>query len=545
MKTKFFIILFCLFSLLVTAENRYVHKGDSLFRLTHYDDALRQYTTAESADHVNVKDKKQAIEKCRDLERQIQYTSDLESKLELYNRLIEINPSSVYKKKRTEIQTEIKRIRIEKQKAEERERILQEQERKRQEQDRKNKEDDNFWSSCVKTNTIDSYRTYLDKYPSGRHVSEATNKIATIEDERNWKEACQVNSIDAYTQYLNNGGKKVTEAYKKLDTLYYRIAASDDSVESYDEYIKRSYQNGASKEYLSAALKRKDALVKQTKLIEEADRAPSNESAYNKIQMARSYGNLNASMRPKAMRLAEPYAYTLATSKQSSIAQASGYLQDYRSVAPQEHIDKVTKRLKKLQRKEDRKDKLESIKYSTHVTHKTKKKSSTSYTYTKPARAIRTSSISVAKPDFTPYYNQNGIVQYTWFGVEGFMGTSFGGAASIFEWRFGPVELSPLVFGYNYVPDFMYRNYEPKLPHSVEDVYYQPTVRFYFPVRGSEWQALTFAGAPIIRLDSDPWFMAEVGYNLNFGRWNMNVFARYNGDYQIGFQVKLCHVFGR
>ena len=118
---------------------------------------------------------------------------------------------------------------------------------------------------------------------------------------------------------------------------------------------------------------------------------------------------------------------------------------------------------------------------------------------------------------------------------------------SIFEWRFGPLEIAPIVWGYNYIPEYIQRIDNPTfsrlLSHSIDGFYYQPTIRLYFPLLNSGNHAIFIAGAPIIGIDSGTWFMAEMGYNYNSGLLNGNIFVRYNGDFAIGAQLKICHVF--
>lgn len=152
-----------------------------------------------------------------------------------------------------------------------------------------------------------------------------------------------------------------------------------------------------------------------------------------------------------------------------------------------------------------------------------------------------------------PYFENNGRVQFTWFGLDGYVGTSTGGVISILDWRFTYLEISPLAVGFNYIPEYAANLNWPALGRSADGFYYQPSLKFYIPLGSTGSHALTLAGGARLMIEDlrsirtlafyDPWFMAEIGYNFNAGLINTNVFARYNGDFVIGLQLKLSHVF--
>ncbi len=59
------------------------------------------------------------------------------------------------------------------------------------------KEDDKAWQEALAQNTIDAYQSYLDKFPEGRHVSEARSKIEQLQS--------QPATTDSTYLYQNSG----------------------------------------------------------------------------------------------------------------------------------------------------------------------------------------------------------------------------------------------------------------------------------------------------------------------------------------------------
>lgn len=556
MKRTWLLIFVCFMPLWLMAQS-HLEKGDAAYRAKQYNEAIRKYKAAK-LDGADVTQKIKNAESCIDFEAQLEKAKTDEAKLEIYEKLQALNPVygpeiKTIKDHQAEVKRKQKEAEEAAQRAEEERRAQEQRDRERAAEQRRLKEEGDAWTNAKKTNTIDSYNAFLKKYPKSAHRAEAEQLRAEKQDLKNWQDAVYANTIAAYEKYLKTGGNYLTDARRKLDILYFKEAQRVDTETAYTEYLNRPY---LEKAYKQEATNRKNVLERQRWLIAAAENAKNDKEAYEKIQAAKSAGYLSAGMKDKALRLAEPYAYEKVKTK-GTLEERQAYLREYDKYAPAEHKatirKKVSSQAKKQQAKDNRTYTTSSSKsYTTSNTKTYTTGKSTTYTttYKKPKEeTYEIKRISSPSWDLNTYWDNNGLIQYTWFSAEAFLGSSFGGALSVFEWRFGVFELSPIVFGYNYpAPSIMMSNNpttQAVFAHSAEAFYYQPTARFYFPISGSANSAITVAGAPVIRFEEKMWFMAEVGYNFNMGRWNLNGFFRYNGDFTLGFQFKFCHVFER
>jgi hypothetical protein len=232
----------------------------------------------------------------------------------------------------------------------------------------------------------------------------------------------------------------------------------------------------------------------------------------------------------------------------SKIEFVNAYFADYYKLEAEED-KRVQREIKRIERKREL-----AAKRANHEQQRQEQKTvvtTHSWNTVKDTDASASTSSSSALDN--PYFENNGRVQFTWFGLDGYVGTSTGGVISILDWRFTYLEISPLAVGFNYIPEYAANLNWPALGRSSEGFYYQPSLKFYIPLGSTGSHALTLAGGARLMIEDlrsirtlsfdDPWFMAEIGYNFNAGLINTNVFARYNGDFVIGLQLKLCHVF--
>jgi hypothetical protein len=257
--------------------------------------------------------------------------------------------------------------------------------------------------------------------------------------------------------------------------------------------------------------------------------------------------------------------YAAAKNRKESLNFCKEYVATYRDVAPEKHLQTIQKKInqqeiqeaKKLNQEQKRigKQQARSAKRRYREQRRAERKLASSI---RPSNRIKDSSASASTSSSSaldnPYFENNGRVQFTWFGLDGYVGTSTGGVISILDWRFTYLEISPLAVGFNYIPEYAANLNWPALGRSADGFYYQPSLKFYIPLGSTGSHALTLAGGARLMIEDlrsirtlafyDPWFMAEIGYNFNAGLINTNVFARYNGDFVIGLQLKLCHVFG-
>ena len=232
----------------------------------------------------------------------------------------------------------------------------------------------------------------------------------------------------------------------------------------------------------------------------------------------------------------------------SKIEFVNAYFADYYKLEAEED-KRVQREIKRIERKREL-----AAKRANHEQQRQEQKTvvtTHSWNTVKDTDASASTSSSSALDN--PYFENNGRVQFTWFGLDGYVGTSTGGVISILDWRFTYLEISPLAVGFNYIPEYAVNLNWPALGRSADGFYYQPSLKFYIPLGSTGSHALTLAGGARLMIEDlrsirtlafyDPWFMAEIGYNFNAGLINTNVFARYNGDFVIGLQLKLSHVF--
>nr|WP_315145039.1 hypothetical protein [uncultured Flavobacterium sp.] len=88
-------------------------------------------------------------------------------------------------------------------------------------QKNREQEEDNAWNNAQEKNTVLSYSEYLDKYPNGKYILDAKNKISHLEDDNAWNNAQIKNTINSYKEYLDKypNGEYTLEAKDKISQL--------------------------------------------------------------------------------------------------------------------------------------------------------------------------------------------------------------------------------------------------------------------------------------------------------------------------------------
>lgn len=81
--------------------------------------------------------------------------------------------------------------------------------KQKQEADALSKKDDEVWTSASSLNTKASLENYISKFPSGKKVKEANNRLEKIY----WEEAQKVNTLAAYDNFIN---KYPNSTYKNI-----------------------------------------------------------------------------------------------------------------------------------------------------------------------------------------------------------------------------------------------------------------------------------------------------------------------------------------
>src|SRR5262249_46883919 len=81
--------------------------------------------------------------------------------------------------------------------------------------------DEKAWTDAEKTGTVAAYTAYLQNFGSGAHVSEASQRIVSLNerarkdaDEKAWADALKTGTAAAYMAYIQNfgGGAHVAQA---------------------------------------------------------------------------------------------------------------------------------------------------------------------------------------------------------------------------------------------------------------------------------------------------------------------------------------------
>jgi len=219
--------------------------------------------------------------------------------------------------------------------------------------------DECYWEQAMKANTIDAYREYINRSASPKnHLDEAARRVADIEDANNWDLACKTHTVDAYQDYIRNGGKRVEDAHKKIDDLYWMFAMRDNTIVAYQQYIDRV--TDARKAHLDAAQNRVDVMTRQEELIATAERTKDPAVAYNLAREARSLGRLRSEDLQRVLEVEEPYMFAQAKNRKATLSQRKEYVKKYSSVAQYENLKKIEKKITRQERKQERERKAQA-----------------------------------------------------------------------------------------------------------------------------------------------------------------------------------------
>lgn len=77
------------------------------------------------------------------------------------------------------------------------------------------------WARCRGADTLAAYQLYLEKYPEGKHLAEAKERLGFHQEEEAWQKAQQKNTVAAYYQYDRNfpNGRYTLQALEKIREL--------------------------------------------------------------------------------------------------------------------------------------------------------------------------------------------------------------------------------------------------------------------------------------------------------------------------------------
>ena len=91
------------------------------------------------------------------------------------------------------------------------------------------------WEKACSENTVESYSTYLEKYPKSRLAESAVSKIEKIR----FEEAQRDNNIDAYEEFLKiyPDGVLSQDARSRLEKLRFNEALSQNTIRAFENFI--------------------------------------------------------------------------------------------------------------------------------------------------------------------------------------------------------------------------------------------------------------------------------------------------------------------
>lgn len=102
------------------------------------------------------------------------------------------------------------------------------------------KEEDDFWMDVCDKNNVQAYNGYIKKYPDGRHVKEAKERIDNLDDSI-WNSITNSSaiSIDRLNSYKNRfpKGRHITECEEKIKDSEWICTQKEDTIEAYQEFI--------------------------------------------------------------------------------------------------------------------------------------------------------------------------------------------------------------------------------------------------------------------------------------------------------------------
>lgn len=104
------------------------------------------------------------------------------------------------------------------------------------------KEEDDFWMDVKDKNNVQAYNGYIKKYPDGRHVKEAKERIDNLDDDiwNSIKNSSAI-SIDRLNSYKNRfpKGRHITECEEKIKDSEWISIQRENTIEAYQEFISK------------------------------------------------------------------------------------------------------------------------------------------------------------------------------------------------------------------------------------------------------------------------------------------------------------------
>ena len=118
---------------------------------------------------------------------------------------------------------------------------------------------DSAWERASAADTVESYSSFVNRYPTDSRVKEARHRIEVMTDPADWQLAQDANTIKSYRDYVayHIEGKHFDEALRRIATLERKAALSEAETAGTPEALRRfldKYQEGRDAEQARAML---------------------------------------------------------------------------------------------------------------------------------------------------------------------------------------------------------------------------------------------------------------------------------------------------
>ncbi|WP_340677015.1 tetratricopeptide repeat protein [Paraglaciecola sp.] len=132
---------------------------------------------------------------------------------------------------------------------------------------KKEQQDENDWQQASKINTQQSYQFYLNRWPDGIYLLQASAALkAKTDDEAAWQAALNLATVEAYQDYLDNqpAGDFRQRALQKLTLLFKHFQQSQklkELIALAEDYYYQQKNYGEARYYYQQAAELDDALA--------------------------------------------------------------------------------------------------------------------------------------------------------------------------------------------------------------------------------------------------------------------------------------------
>ncbi|MFM7681245.1 MAG: VWA domain-containing protein, partial [Bacteroidota bacterium] len=123
------------------------------------------------------------------------------------------------------------------------------------------------FGEAQKTNTIESFETFMTKYPDAQEFGSAEKE----RDKLAYSKALSYNTIDAFKNFLKNYPKaiQVNDAWEKIYSIAYESAVLENSIQAYESFI---YNYPKAKQVVAATEKIHELAFEEAKILKNIEK---------------------------------------------------------------------------------------------------------------------------------------------------------------------------------------------------------------------------------------------------------------------------------